>query len=53
MLRTQITINLTSSHPSGQVPFNETMILDASKTVDKDYQNSYISIKWTFKDGEL
>ena len=53
MLRTPISINLTSSHPSGIVPFNETMILDASKTVDKDYKNSYISIKWTFKDEEL
>jgi|LauGreDrversion4_2_1035121.scaffolds.fasta_scaffold219501_1 predicted thioredoxin/glutaredoxin len=53
MLRTPISINLTSSHPSGIVPFNETMILDASQTVDKDYKNSILSISWSFKDGEL
>ncbi len=30
ILRTPIHVNLTSSHPNGNVPFNESMILDAS-----------------------
>jgi hypothetical protein len=40
MLRTPLSISLASSHPSGLVPFNETMVLDASQTVDKDYKNA-------------
>jgi hypothetical protein len=40
ILRTPISLNLTSSHPTGSVPFNETIIVDASKTVDRDYPGS-------------
>ena len=47
----QIVINQTSLNQT--VPFNETMIIDASKSYDPDFKNASLSFNWTMKGGKI
>jgi hypothetical protein len=53
ILRSELLTNIKNSHHElSAVPFNETMVLDASNSYDPDYKDTQLKIQWSMKDGE-
>ena len=51
--KSQLVLKTTSNFANNEIPFNETMILDASTSYDPDQVSQALNMIWTYKEGAL
>ena len=53
ILRSKLVSNIKFSHQGlSSVPFNETMILDATNSYDPDYKATQLKFLWSINEGQ-